>query len=129
MAWIAHLFVTLFILISCFPNHLTTTRAQYFEVDLQSCSPDKVDYEWERLNYYEVLGFPSSDQDVISQLGSKDIRKAYRTQAQQWHPDKMKANETLPIEEINARFARVAQAYQTLNDPPKRQAYDRFLEN
>jgi DnaJ domain len=49
-------------------------------------------------------------------------------QAQTWHPDKLKANATLPIEEINGRFAQIAQAYQTLSDPHKRQAYDQFLK-
>ena len=86
------------------------------------------------MNYYELLGFSSSSsaaeqEKIISGLDSKDIRKAYRKQAQLWHPDKMRANETLAIDEINSRFGRINQAYQTLNDAPKRQAYNRFLEN
>jgi len=110
-------------------THTTITSGQYFEEDLQSCSPDKVNYEWERLNYYEILGFSSSELKKVSKIENKAIRKAYRNQAQIWHPDKIKANETLTIDEINARFARVAEAYQTLNDPLKRQAYDQFLKN
>ena len=121
------------ILISCLTS-LKLVKAQYFEEDLQSCSPDQVDYEWERMNYYEILGLSSSSsaaeqEKIISGLDSKDIRKSYRKQAQLWHPDKMRANETLAIDEINSRFGRINQAYQTLNDAPKRQAYNRFLEN
>jgi curved DNA-binding protein CbpA len=103
-------------------------RAQYFEEHQLSCSADNVSYGWERLNYYEVLGFSDSLQ-AHEGLDSKSIRSAYRRQAQSWHPDKVKPNATLPIEEINGRFAQISQAYQTLTDPHKRQAYDQFLKD
>lgn len=104
-------------------------RGQYDggeERDFQSCYKDKVKYAWERLNYYELLGF--SKEQWTKRLDSKDVQKAFRRQARLWHPDKIKANETLTIEEINARFSTIGHAYDTLNDPDKREAYNRCLK-
>ncbi len=63
---------------------------------------------------YEVLG--------VSRTATADeIKKAYRRLARQHHPD---ANPDDPTAE--ARFKEVAQAYEVLSDPAKRQRYDTY---
>lgn len=65
----------------------------------------------EQVDFYEVLGVERSASDA-------DIRKAYRVQALQWHPDKNQSPEA------ESRFKLIAEAYQVLSDPQKRQQYD-----
>lgn len=62
-------------------------------------------------DYYEVLG--------ISKGASPDeIKKAFRRQAVQYHPDKEGGDET--------KFKELNEAYEILKDPSKRQRYDQF---
>ena len=66
-------------------------------------------------NYYETLG--------ISQTATQEeIRKAYRQQAQKWHPDKHpEAQDT-----AKEKFQEIQKAYEVLKDSHKRQRYDQF---
>lgn len=66
-------------------------------------------------DYYDLLG--------ISKGASADeIKKAYRKQALEWHPDRHKDNK----EAAEKRFKEINEAYQILSDTSKRQAYDQF---
>src|SRR3989338_9516238 len=66
-------------------------------------------------DYYDILG--------DSKGGSADeIKKAYRKQALEWHPDKHKDNK----EAAEKRFKEINEAYQILSDKEKRSAYDQF---
>lgn len=66
-------------------------------------------------DYYDVLG--------VSKGASQDeIKKAYRKQALEWHPDKHKDNK----EEAEKRFKEINAAYQVLSDTEKRRAYDQY---
>ncbi len=64
-------------------------------------------------DYYEVLGL----QRTASQ---PEIKRAFRKLAQEYHPDRNKA------EHAEERFKEVAEAYQILSDDKKRQLYDRY---
>jgi molecular chaperone DnaJ len=65
-------------------------------------------------NYYKVLGVEKSASD-------EDIKKAYRKLAMQYHPDRNKGDSS-----AEAKFKEISAAYDTLKDPDKRAAYDRF---
>jgi len=65
-------------------------------------------------DYYEVLGIDRG-------ASLDDIKKAYRTLAVKYHPDR---NPDDPAAED--RFKEASEAYAVLSDPEKRSTYDRF---
>uniref|UniRef100_A0A8C4QB58 DnaJ homolog subfamily B member 13 n=1 Tax=Eptatretus burgeri TaxID=7764 RepID=A0A8C4QB58_EPTBU len=66
-------------------------------------------------DYYRILGISKDATD-------EDIKKAYRKMALKWHPDKNKSPEA------NERFKEIAEAYEVLSDPQKRETYNSFGE-
>ncbi|XP_042190686.1 dnaJ homolog subfamily B member 4 isoform X1 [Callorhinchus milii] len=68
-------------------------------------------------DYYSTLGLRR--EGVAT---DEEIKKAYRKQALKWHPDKNKAPGAAD------RFREVAEAYEVLSDPKKREIYDQFGE-
>ena len=68
--------------------------------------------EWFEKNYYEVLGVPES-------APQKDITKAYRKLARQYHPDANPGNSA-----AEERFKDISAAYDVLGDEAKRKEYD-----
>ena len=56
--------------------------------------------------------------DVSNVVSEAELRKAYRTQAVKWHPDKNKDSGA------EDRFKLIAKAYEILKDPQRRAAYD-----
>jgi molecular chaperone DnaJ len=65
-------------------------------------------------DYYEVLGVARSATEA-------EVTKAYRKLAMQYHPDR-----NVGDTEAESRFKEVAEAYEVLKDPHKRQVYDRY---
>jgi molecular chaperone DnaJ len=66
-------------------------------------------------DYYDILGVGKS-------ASADEIKKAYRKQALEWHPDRHKDDK----EAAERRFKEINEAYQVLSDSQKRSAYDQF---
>lgn len=66
-------------------------------------------------DYYEVLG-------IARDAGEAQIKKAYRSMAMKYHPDRVKDDK----EGAEKAFKEVNEAYQVLSDPQKRQMYDQY---
>src|SRR6202167_2689983 len=65
--------------------------------------------EWFEKDYYKVLG-------VVSTATDKEITRAYRKLAKQYHPDSNPGSEE--------RFKEISGAYDVLGDEAKRKEYD-----
>eukprot|EP01006_Ploeotia_vitrea_P031325 TRINITY_DN63639_c1_g1_i1.p1 TRINITY_DN63639_c1_g1~~TRINITY_DN63639_c1_g1_i1.p1 ORF type:complete len:403 (+),score=1.53 TRINITY_DN63639_c1_g1_i1:33-1241(+) len=68
----------------------------------------------EFVNFYEVL-------EVEERAGATEIKKSFRKMAMKWHPDKNK-DKKLASEKMKV----INEAYATLSDETKRDAYDRL---
>jgi DnaJ-class molecular chaperone len=66
-------------------------------------------------DYYDILG-------VSKSAAADEIKKAYRKQALEWHPDRHKDDK----EAAEKRFKEINEAYQVLSDPQKKAAYDQY---
>ena len=70
-------------------------------------------------DYYKILG-------VSRRAKAKEIKKAYREKALEWHPDKHQGEGEK--EKAEKQFQLVAEAYEVLSDKEKRGKYDRGEE-
>ena len=66
------------------------------------------------MDYYEIL-------EVSRNADSNEIKKAYRTMAKKYHPDKNRGDK-----EAEEKFKNINEAYQVLSDERKRASYDRY---
>jgi DnaJ-class molecular chaperone len=68
-----------------------------------------------KTDYYDILG-------VSKGASADEIKKAYRKQALEWHPDRHKDDK----EAAEKRFKEINEAYQVLSDPQKKTMYDQY---
>jgi molecular chaperone DnaJ len=68
--------------------------------------------EWFEKDYYAVLGVPEGSTD-------KDLARAYKKLAKQYHPDANQGNK-----DAEERFKEISAAYDVLGDAEKRKEYD-----
>ncbi len=67
-------------------------------------------------DYYEILGVPKS-------ASLQDVKKAYRSLALKYHPDRVPAEQKKEAEE---KFKELSEAYGVLSDAQKRATYDQY---
>jgi len=67
-------------------------------------------------DYYSLL-------QVKHDVTEEDLKKAYKTLAKLWHPDKNPNNQ----KEATRKFKEISEAYQVLSDPIRRRDYDNNL--
>jgi molecular chaperone DnaJ len=77
---------------------------------------DEVRREWFDKDYYAVLGVPKN-------ASAAEVKKAYRTLAQQHHPDTKQGDP-----DAENRFKEISAAYDVLGDAEKRKAYDQVRD-
>ncbi len=65
-------------------------------------------------DFYEIL-------NVSREASQEEIKTAYRKLAMKYHPDRNQGDK-----EAEEKFKELAEAYEVLSDPEKRQRYDRF---
>ena len=73
-------------------------------------------------DYYRLLEVPEN-------ATREDIQKAYRKLARKYHPDLHAEKSDRERELAKQKFQEIQRAYDVLNDPEKRESYDRFGEN
>ena len=78
--------------------------------------PAQPQREWFEKDYYAVLG-------VASDASDKDIARAYRKLAKQYHPDTNAGNK-----DAEERFKEISAAHDVLGDPAKRKEYDQVRD-
>jgi len=67
-------------------------------------------------DYYDILG-------VSKGASKEELKKAYRKQALEWHPDRHQGEDKVAAEK---RFKEINEAYQILSDSQKKAAYDQY---
>lgn len=72
----------------------------------------------EYLNYYEIL-------EVKETADLEEIKRAYRSKALEYHPDRVPPRLKKESEEM---FKQISEAYEVLSDPEKRKQYDEDLK-
>jgi DnaJ homolog subfamily C member 3 len=66
-------------------------------------------------DYYKIL-------EVSRTATQKEIKKAYRKKAQEWHPDKYSGD--LTKEDVEKKMADINAAYEVLRNEETRERYD-----
>lgn len=90
-----------------------------------AAAPDNINDFLERLRtaetYYKLFGVETS-------VSPEQLKSIYYDLAKRYHPDRFRRTEPALVSRIEAAFARLTQAYDTLRDDSLRANYDRKLQ-
>jgi curved DNA-binding protein CbpA len=120
LSWLIVGIVLFLLLLLSVPDEVDAARRKNKPQERSGGGGVGANRQFESDDYYEVLGLKRSAK-------TKDIKKAYRTLALQWHPDKVKEEEDK--EKAEAIFVKVSEAYAVLSDDEKRKIYDQYGKN
>lgn len=84
----------------------------------QSSKPSSGNKQFNSDDYYQVLG-------LSKKAKTKEIKKAYRKLALEFHPDKVKGDEKQK-EKAEEIFVKVSEAYAVLSDEKLKKIYDKY---
>jgi hypothetical protein len=85
------------------------------------CCKSFLGSEGDEDNFYSILGV---DRDA----SPDEIKRAYKRQSLQMHPDKLAQRGRTATEEDQSKFTRMKEAYEVLSDPHKKETYDAIGE-
>jgi len=77
----------------------------------------KKEKQAKKKDYYAILGVPRSATEA-------DIKKAFKTLALQYHPDRNRNKNEVEQQVAGNKFKDIAEAHGVLADPEKRKMYD-----
>ena len=77
----------------------------------------KKERESKKKDYYGALGIAKGCSDA-------DLKKAYRTLAMKYHPDKNRNKSEAEQADAEKKFKEITEAYGVLSDPKKKELYD-----
>eukprot|EP00340_Litonotus_pictus_P007736 CAMPEP_0170521924 /NCGR_PEP_ID=MMETSP0209-20121228/7342_1 /TAXON_ID=665100 ORGANISM="Litonotus pictus, Strain P1" /NCGR_SAMPLE_ID=MMETSP0209 /ASSEMBLY_ACC=CAM_ASM_000301 /LENGTH=560 /DNA_ID=CAMNT_0010809127 /DNA_START=34 /DNA_END=1716 /DNA_ORIENTATION=+ len=75
-------------------------------------------------NYYSMLGL----ENEFINATQDEIRRAFKKNSILYHPDKIEINSEEEKEEVNKKWLKFKDAYETLSDPDKKYRYDSTFE-
>jgi len=79
------------------------------------------DGNFQNKSFYAILG-------VERDASPEEIKRAYKRQSLQMHPDKLAQRGQTATDEDHAKFTRMKEAYEVLSDPHKRETYNAIGE-
>jgi curved DNA-binding protein CbpA len=110
------------------PEAVAHTKAEERAPTAQGEQPTQPSAQSDLTTYLERVESASTHYEILSisnDVSPADLKSAYYDFARRYHPDRFRTKEDEPLHgRIEAAFARITQAYETLGDPGSRATYD-----
>lgn len=77
-------------------------------------------------DFYKIIGLSDNDRGLHGEEFSKVLKSKFRQASLRYHPDRLSGKSEKEKKEAEEKFKEIAEAYEVLSDPQKRQQYDTF---